>query len=124
MASVDEPVAVVRPAALPEPPYYAVVFTSLRAAADEGYADTARRMFALVQKQPGYLGADSVRGADGLGITVAYFRDEESIAAWRRNVDHTAARERGRERWYDSYAIHVAKVERAYRFDRDAPASS
>lgn len=109
------------PAELPEPPYYTVVFTSLRTPVDEGYADTAKAMFELVGEQPGFLGADSVRGADGLGITVAYFRDEESIAAWRRNADHTAARALGRSRWYESYAIHVGKVERAYRFDRSRP---
>src|SRR2546426_558945 len=63
------------PAELPEPPYYTVVFTSLRTPVDEGYADTAKAMFELVAEQPGYLGADSVRGPDGLGITVAYFRD-------------------------------------------------
>jgi heme-degrading monooxygenase HmoA len=107
-----------RPAILPEPPYYAVVFTSLRAPVDDGYTDTAKAMFELVREQPGFLGADTVRNTDGLGITVAYFRDEESIAAWRATPDHTAARESGRARWYDSYAIHVAKVERAYRFDR------
>lgn len=106
------------PARLPEPPYYAVVFTSLRTPAEDGYAETAEAMFDLVRRQPGFLAADSVRGPDGLGITVAYFRDEESIARWRAHPDHTAARTLGRERWYDSYAIHVAKVERAYRFDR------
>jgi heme-degrading monooxygenase HmoA len=109
-----------RPATLPDPPYYAVVFTSLRSPVDDGYTDTAKSMFELVRTQPGFLAADSVRGPDGLGITVAYFRDEESIAAWRAHPDHTAARETGRARWYDSYAIHVAKVERAYRFDRSA----
>ena len=107
-----------QPAQLPEPPYYSVVFTSLRTPVDDGYAETAREMFELVEQQPGYLGADSVRGPDGLGITVAYFRDEESIAAWRAHADHAAARKLGRERWYESYAIHVGKVERAYRFTR------
>jgi heme-degrading monooxygenase HmoA len=107
-----------RPAVLPEPPYYAVVFTSLLAEGANGYHETAREMFKLVQDQPGYLGADSVRGPDGFGITVAYFRDEESIAHWRANPDHAAARRRGRESWYDSFAIHIAKVERAYRCDR------
>jgi heme-degrading monooxygenase HmoA len=109
------------PAELPEPPYYTVVFTSLRTPVDDGYAETAKAMFELVADQPGFLGADSVRGPDGLGITVAYFQDEESIAGWRRNADHTAARALGRERWYESYAIHVGKVERAYRFDRSRP---
>ncbi|HET9138632.1 antibiotic biosynthesis monooxygenase [Actinophytocola sp.] len=107
-----------RPATLPEPPYYAVVFTSLRTPVDEGYSETSKDLFELVQRQPGFLAADSAREASGLGITVAYFRDEPAIAAWRADPRHTAARALGRERWYDSYAIHVAKVERAYRWDR------
>jgi heme-degrading monooxygenase HmoA len=104
------------PAHTPEPPYYAVVFTSLRTPVDAGYEQTAAEMFALVRRQPGFLGADSARGPDGLGITVAYFTDEQSIAAWRADAEHTAAREKGRERWYEQYAVHVALVERAYRF--------
>jgi heme-degrading monooxygenase HmoA len=107
-----------RPTTLPEPPYYTVVFTSLRTPVDDGYSDTAKLMFELVQQQPGFLAADSVRDSDGLGITVAYFRDEESIAAWKANVDHALAQQQGREKWYESYALHIGKVERAYRFDR------
>ncbi len=104
-----------RPASLPEPPYYAVVFTSVRTSEDaDGYGSTASELFELVRSQPGFLGADSARGPNGLGITVAYFRDEESIAQWRRHADHAAARKLGKERWYSSYAIHVGKVERAY----------
>ena len=101
-----------------EPPYYAVVFTSLRHPADDGYAETADRMAELAMEQPGYLGIDSTRGPDGWGITVSYWRDEESIAAWRRNAEHTLARERGRTDWYAEWAIHVAKVERAYHSRR------
>jgi heme-degrading monooxygenase HmoA len=114
---------VTEPAVTPEPPYYAVVFTSLRTPGDDGYAQASAEMFALVQEQPGFLGADSARSPDGLGITVAYFRDEDAIAAWRANAEHTVVRRTGRERWYDHYAIHVAKVERAYRFSRTSPAS-
>ncbi|MBB5870360.1 heme-degrading monooxygenase HmoA [Allocatelliglobosispora scoriae] len=98
-----------------EPPYYAVVFTSRREPADDGYAETADRMAELAAEQPGYLGMDSTRGPDGLGITVSYWRDEESITGWRRNAEHTLARERGRTDWYAEWAIHVAKVERAYQ---------
>ncbi|MEP6633405.1 MAG: antibiotic biosynthesis monooxygenase [Luteimonas sp.] len=102
-------------ARLPQPPYYAVIFSSRRTPQDEaGYGDTAMRMFELVQKQLGFLGSESTRGADGFGITVAYFDSEASIAAWRRNADHTAARERGRRDWYEHYEIRVARVERAY----------
>lgn len=107
-----------RPAELPEPPYYSVVFSSLRTPVDDGYSDTSELMFDLVQAQPGFLAADSVRGEDGFGITVAYFRDEESIVAWKAVAEHALAQKLGRERWYESYALHVGKVERAYRFDR------
>jgi heme-degrading monooxygenase HmoA len=108
------------PASLPAPPYYAVVFTSVRTAGENGYGDRAEQMLKLAADQPGFLGVDSARGADGLGITVSYWRDEESIAGWRAHVDHALTRAHGREHWYESFAVHVAKVERAYGFTRPA----
>ena len=108
------------PAALPAPPYYAVVFTSLRTPGDNGYGERAELMEKLAAEQPGFLGVDSVRGADGFGITVAYGTDEESIAKWREQADHAMTRQRGRDEWYESFAVHVAKVERAYGFTRSA----
>jgi heme-degrading monooxygenase HmoA len=103
----------------PEPPYYAVIFASVRTAQDnEGYGDAAERMAQLASEQPGYLGVDSVRGADGVGITVSYWSSEEAIAAWRRNAEHTLVRENGRKNWYNEYELRVAKVERAYGFKR------
>ncbi|MGW5970438.1 antibiotic biosynthesis monooxygenase family protein [Streptomyces sp. NPDC055186] len=100
----------------PAPPYYAVVFTSVRTVGDNGYGETAERLLALAAEQPGFLGVDSARGADGLGITVSYWRDEESIAAWRDHAEHAPVRAHGREHWYASFSLHVAKVERAYGF--------
>ena len=101
-------------ASTPPPPYFAVIFTNQRRDGDHGYGVTADRMVELAALQPGYLGVESVRGADGLGITVSYWRDEASILAWRRNAEHTLARERGRTEWYEHYELRVAKVERAY----------
>jgi heme-degrading monooxygenase HmoA len=99
----------------PEPPYYAVIFTSQRSDEDEpGYERMADAMFELALQQPGCLGAESVRGANGLGLTVAYFTDETAIRGWRENVRHLAAQKLGKERWYAHYALRVAKVERAY----------
>ena len=109
-------------ARLPQPPYYAVIFSSRRRGdAQDGYAEMSVRMVELVQAQPGFLGVESTRGADGFGITVAYFESEDAILAWRRNAEHTAARERGRAEWYDHFEIRVARVERAYGWDRGAP---
>ena len=101
-------------ASTPEPPYYAVIFTSKRTEGDHGYEKMAEAMFELALKQPGCLGAESARGEDGLGITVAYFVDEASISAWKRDARHLEAQRLGKERWYAHYELRISKVERWY----------
>lgn len=101
-------------ATTPTPPYWAVIFTSRRSEGDHGYAAMADAMDALAAEQPGYLGAESARGADGLGITVSYWRDEASIVAWKAEARHLVTQRLGRDRWYQHYEVRVAKVERAY----------
>jgi heme-degrading monooxygenase HmoA len=98
----------------PEPPYYAVVFSSQRRAGDHGYDATADRMVELAAQQPGYLGIETVRGADGFGITVSYWASEEAIRNWKRHAEHAAARDRGRNEWYEHFELRIARVERAY----------
>lgn len=96
----------------PPPPYYAVIFTSLRNPGDNGYGETAARMEELAAQQPGFLGIESAR--DGLGITVSYWDSLEAIAAWKRDTEHLVAQKRGRTEWYAGFALRVCKVERAY----------
>ena len=98
----------------PAPPYYAVIFTSRRTDGDHGYGAMADKMVALGSGSDGFLGIDSARGADGLGITVSYWRDEASIAAWKRDTEHQKAQRGGRQTWYADYEVRIAKVERAY----------
>lgn len=106
-------------AQLPKPPYYAVIFSSQRNDQDDaGYGAMAERMVELAARQPGFLGVESTRGADGFGITVAYWDSEDAIRAWRLHAEHTAAREQGRRDWYDHFELRVARVERAYGWDR------
>jgi heme-degrading monooxygenase HmoA len=100
----------------PEPPYYAVIFASRESGETEGYAATAERMVRLASEQPGFLGLESVRAADGHGITVSYWTTEEAILAWKQNAEHRVARELGRSTWYSSFQLRVARVERAYDY--------
>ena len=100
----------------PEPPYYAVIFTSLRTPVEDGYDDMSAKMIEMAAQQPGFLGVESARGEDGLGITVSYWESEEAIAAWRANAEHRVAQSRGREEWYAEFVTRVAKVERARTF--------
>jgi heme-degrading monooxygenase HmoA len=106
----------------PRPPYWAVIFTSTRTPGDAaGYARAAERMLELARAQPGFLGVESARDADGLGITVSYWSTRESIAAWKRNAEHLRAQAGGRELWYSAFDLRVARVVEARRFEAGAP---
>lgn len=97
----------------PEPPYVMVVFTSqMDLEETDDYGATSDRMRELVVGMDGFLGMESVRGADGFGITVSYWRDEASVAAWKRQVEHLKAQAQGRARWYTRYALRAGTVER------------
>jgi heme-degrading monooxygenase HmoA len=99
-------------ASTPEPPYTAVIFTSLRTGGDNGYAVMSKRMVELAAQQPGYLGVESAR--EELGITVSYWADDASAAAWKQVAEHLIAQERGRAAWYVDYQVRVATVTRSY----------
>lgn len=101
---------------LPRPPYYAVIFSSQRTATEDGYAEMADRMEALGSQQPGFLGIESCRDANGRGMTVSYWRDLESIRAWRDVAEHRVAQEKGRSHWYSSYELKICRVESATEF--------
>jgi len=101
-------------ATTPSPPYYAVIFTSIRTEGDHGYADMAGRMLELASKQQGFLGMESAR--ETLGISVSYWKDKESILRWKENAEHVLARDKGRSIWYESFKVRITFVERDYQF--------
>lgn len=107
----------------PPPPYWAVVFTSERTDVEVGYAQTAQAMVELAARQPGFLGVESARGDDGLGITVSYWESLEAIAAWKAVADHQVAQRAGRQRWYSAFATRVAQVARVTNFASAAAGS-
>lgn len=96
----------------PQPPYYAVIFASIKVEDDEGYAELSQRLQELTVDQPGFLGMDSARV--DIGITVSYWKDIESIKRWKQNSEHLVAQKLGREQWYERYKIRIAKVEHEY----------
>lgn len=96
----------------PQPPYYAVIFSSLRSEEDRGYAAMSQKMIELAHQQPGFLGVETAR--EEVGITVSYWQDLESIKLWKQNVDHREAQKLGREKWYTTYTLRIAEVKRDY----------
>jgi heme-degrading monooxygenase HmoA len=109
------------PARVPqfEPPYTAVIFSSLRnlgANSDDGYAEMGAEMAALAEAQPGYLGAESSRDVNGFGLTVSYWQTAEHAVAWKSVARHRVAQRQGRDAWYRYYTTRVATVERCYSY--------
>ena len=94
----------------PEPPYYAVIFTSHRTDGDSGYGKMADKMVDLASKQPGFLGIESAR--ENVGITVSYWADLESIKLWKQNTEHLVAQKKGEDIWYTEFKTRTCKVEK------------
>lgn len=94
--------------------YYAVIFTSIRTNEDNGYALMADKMVELAKLQKGFLGMDSAR--ENVGITVSYWESLEDIQKWKGNIDHTLARNLGREKWYSSYTVRICHILKEYSF--------
>jgi len=101
----------------PNPPYYAVIFTSIKKIEDAGYDQMADKMLKLAKKQPGFLGVESAR--EDVGITVSYWKDLESIKIWKNNAEHLAAQELGKSKWYKQFKVRICKVEQDYSFSVD-----
>lgn len=100
----------------PQPPYYAVIFTSTRTEGDNGYSEMARKMDELAAQQDGFLGIESAR--ENVGITISYWRDLESIRRWRENIEHQAAQMSGYKMWYKTFKVRICRVEREYGFEK------
>ena len=100
-------------ASTPEPPYYAVIFTSKRRPGDQGYERVAAEMVESVSRKKGFLGSESARDEEGFGITVSYWASLESIEGWKKDLAHQAAKKKGRELWYEGYAIRFCLVQSA-----------
>lgn len=101
------------PATTPEPPYYAVIFTSVRADGDNGYNETAKNMLALASDQPGFLGFETAR--QEIGISISYWTTLDAIKAWKANAAHQQAQSRAKD-WYKKFRVRICRVEREYGF--------
>jgi len=101
------------PATTPQPPYYAVIFTSVRTDGENGYGEAAKKMLELASKQTGFLGFETAR--QEIGISVSYWSSLEAIKAWKENLTHRQAQSRARD-WYKAFRVRVCRVEREYGF--------
>lgn len=100
----------------PVDPYIAVIFTSTRTLEHgEEYSQWAKRMSDLVRTQPGFISEVSARDPETrFGITISYFKDEESVKNWKSVAEHKEAQKLGQRKFYSEYSVKVATVYREY----------
>ena len=98
----------------PSPPYYAVIFSSIRTKDNKGYAKMNSLMNELALQQKGFMGMENANS--DIGISISYWSDLEAIKLWKENLAHQKAQVEGQKTWYRQYKVRIAKVERDYEF--------
>jgi heme-degrading monooxygenase HmoA len=91
-----------------------VIFRAKARRLDGEYARVAARMRDLALSQFGCLEFHAVTEGEH-EVALSYWPDEQSIRAWRNHPEHVRAQQMAHERWYESYAVQVARVDREYR---------
>ncbi len=98
----------------PKPPFYAVIFTSLRSLNNEGYKEMDELIYQKVVNEKGYIDHESARNDKGFGIHISYWKSLEDIDRWKNHRNHNEAKRLGKHKWYDKYEVKIAKVETKY----------
>jgi len=96
---------------------FVVIFRAKVRQSDAEYSQVAARMRELALGQFGCLEFTAVTEGNE-EIALSYWPSEAHIRAWRAQSEHLLAQQLGRERWYESYTVQVAKVTRNYCFER------
>jgi heme-degrading monooxygenase HmoA len=96
-----------------------VVFRSrLTAEAGDDYSQMAEEMLATAQEMPGFVEFKSFKSDDGERVSLVYWQDHETMAAWRNHPRHRIAQTNGRAKWYAYFRLEVADILRETKFER------
>jgi heme-degrading monooxygenase HmoA len=101
---------------------FVVIFRAHIQELDEQYAVSAARMRELALTEFGCLAFHAL-SEEQEEIALSYWPDEQSIQRWRRHPEHIEAQRMGKQKWYQSYSVEVAKIERAYQSERNTTAN-
>ena len=97
---------------------FIVIFRAKIRAVDEEYSKMAMRLRELALSQFGCIEFHALTEGQH-EIALSYWPDEDSIRAWKSHPEHIRAQQLGKSRWYESYSVEVARMERHYRAASD-----
>ena len=99
----------------PKPPYYAVIFSIQMSDKDTGaFRIAEKRMLEIASQNPGFVGVEGLADNEGFSLFIAYWKDLESMKAFKLDKEHMVAREKGRTVWFKKHVIRVAKIIKEY----------
>ncbi len=92
---------------------------ALREGTEREFQLALEAMQARVRGFDGFLGEEHCQSLSDPThqVTLFYWRDAESMAAWRSDPEHVRIRQRGREEFFRWYRIRVSRVEREYDWE-------
>ncbi len=96
-----------------------IVEFELRAGMESEFDAAFKHMQEQVKKYDGFLGeAPCCRiESEKRFVTLFYWRDRESIKAWREDPEHLKTQQLGREKIFAWYKIRVCELEREYGWE-------
>lgn len=98
-------------------------FSKLTEQAGDDYVATDQRLMEMARTAPGFVDVKSFTAADGERLTIVWWKDLDTLRAWREDPEHRAAQAQGRALWYRYYDMEVAEVVRESHHAREASTS-
>lgn len=88
------------------------------------YLDIAAQLRPLLSEIDGFISIERFESLTEPGkiLSLSFFRDEQSVAAWRNLTEHRNAQARGRSELFANYRLRVTRVLRDYGMDQRAQA--
>lgn len=93
---------------------YVELFTSKLVEADEQYHTLNDAIYQALVKQQGYSGHQCYHDEKGLGCTISYCENLESLKQWKEFPLHLKSQEKRKQKWYEFYQVKICKIEKEY----------
>ena len=98
---------------------YAVIFRAVIRDLDQEYLDLAEQLRSLAIEKYGCREFFALTEGNQ-EVAISYWDTEAQVRNWKQDALHLQAQQLGRKKWYESYRVQIAEVQREYAGTSDA----
>ena len=98
---------------------YAVIFRAVTRDLDQEYLELAEQLRRLAIDKYGCREFFALTEGNQ-EVAISYWDTEEQVRNWKQDALHLQAQQLGRKKWYESYRVQIAEVQREYAGTSDA----